>query len=332
MAGIDLSSVYTIVDIAKTHDNKVQLQISTNLHRKNGVLRFTGWEQANQLTSHIYSKEVGLPDAAERAIGEGSVGSKGQVGQGTEALSYIESRSEQDIILERIKGPAFAEYRYAMDMIHSEGLGQGMASRIFYGAGTPGKLSGLNVRYGTLAQTVSVKNAGGAVSSANTSLWVIQPGFAKFNLLYGEAAQPAKPVGEWSGGFIRMQDMGLEWCITVAATGAGLHKYITLFDIFMGMVPYDDRAVQRLCNINTTTGAGEVDPDMVIWMIESLPDPEGERYIFCNRQAKYQLKKNTVNKALLGMSPDKYGEMRDNFYNTSIVLTEALTNVEAVVS
>jgi len=331
MATLDLSSVYTIVDIAKTHTDKIQLQISTNLHRKNGVLRFTGWEQANQLTSHIYSKEVGLPDAAERAIGDGSTGSKAQVGQGTEALSYIESRSEQDIIMERIKGAGFNAYRYAMDMIHSEGLGQGMASRLFYGTGLPGKLRGLNVRYSTLAQTESVKNAGGAVSVANTSLWVLQPGFGKFNLLYGEAAKPAG-VGEWSGGFIRMQDMGLEFVVTVAATGAGLHKYITLFDIFMGMVVYDGRAVQRLCNINTTTGAGEVDPDQVIWMIESLPDPEGERYIFLNRQAKYQLKKNTVNKALLGMSPDKYGVMRDNFYNTPIVLTEALTNVEAVVS
>jgi len=329
MASLDLSSVYTLADIAKTHANKVQLEVSMNLHRKNGVLRFTGWEKANMLTSHVFSKEVGLPDAAERAIGEGSTAAKPQVGQGTESLSYIESRSEIDIIMERIKGSGFAAWRYMMDMIHSEGLGQGIASRMFYGTGTPGKIRGLNVRYGALA--ANVHNAGGAVAVSNTSLWLLQPGFGKFNLLYGESDR-GQGVDEYSGGFIRMQDMGLEAIVSSTTTGAMLHKYITLFDIFMGMVVYDDRACQRLCNINTTTGAGEVDPDQVIWMIQSLPDPEGERYIYGNRQAIYQLKKNVVNKTLFSVQPDKYGQMRDFFYNTPIVLTEALTNVEAVVS
>jgi hypothetical protein len=331
MATLDLSSVYTIADIAKTHQNKTQLEISLNLHRKNGVLRFAGWEMANMLTSHVFSKEVGLPDATERAIGEGSTAAKPQISQGTEALAYIESRSEIDIIMQRIKGAGFAAWRYAMDMIHSEGLGQGMATRIFYGAGTPGKIRGLNVRYGTL-NTVNCFSAGGAVAAANTSLWVIQPGFGKFNLLYGEAAQPGSPTGEFSEGFIRMQDMGLEPIITSTTTGALLHKYVTLFDIFMGMCVYDDRAVQRLANINTTTGAGEVDPDQVIQLIQNLPDPEGERYIFGNRTAIYQLKKNVQNKTVFATLPDKYGQLRDFFYNTPIVLTEALTNVEAVVS
>ena len=330
MATSDLSSVYTIADIAKTHLNKTQLEISLNLHRKNGVLRFAGWEKANMLTSHIFSKEAGLPDAAERAIGEGSTAAKPQVAQGTEALSYIESRSELDIIMERIKGAGFAAWRYQMDMLHSEGLGQGMASRLFYGAGTPGKIRGLAVRTGTL-NSINCFSAGGAVASANTSLWVIQPGFGKFNLLYGESDQ-AGSVDEYSGGFIRMQDMGLEAIITSTTTGALLHKYVTLFDIFMGMVVYDDRAVQRLANVNTTTGAGEVDPDQVIQLIQNLPDPEGERYIFGNRTAIYQLKKNIQNKTVFATQPDKYGQLRDMFYNTPIVLTEALTNVEAVVS
>jgi hypothetical protein len=326
----DLSAVYTLLDIAKTHLNKVQLDVAQLLHKRNGILRFAGWEQANMLTSHVYSKEVGLPDAVERAIGEGSVAAKPQVGQGEESLSYIESRSEIDIIMQRIKGAGFAAWRYAMDLIHSEGLGQGMATRLFYGTGVPGKIKGLNVRYGVTGCS-NVKNAGGAVATANTSLYVIQPGKYGMNLLYGEAANPGDAGDEYSGGFIRMQDMGIEPIVTVVATGAMLHKYITLWDIFMGICVYDDRAVQRLCNINTTTGAGEVDPDQVKWMIESLPDPEGEKYIFCNRMARYQLWKNLVNKTLYTTQADKYGVMRDNFAGAFIVLTEALTNVEAVV-
>jgi hypothetical protein len=129
-----------------------------------------------------------------------------------------------------------------------------------------------------------------------------------------------------------MQDMGIEFIITDVTTGAGLHKYVSLFDCFMGMSVADDRAAQRLANINTTTGAGEVDPDQVIYMIENLPDPEGEKVIYCNRIGKYQLKKNVVNKTLWSVEPDRYGVMRDAFYGVPIVLTEGITNVEAVVS
>jgi hypothetical protein len=331
MATNDLSLAYNLLDIAKTHDNKLELAVATLLHKKNGVLRFSAWEQANQLTSHIFSKEVGLPVGTERAIGEGTTGEKAQNGQGVESLSYIESRSEIDIIMQRIKGAGFPAWRYARDMQHSEGLGQSMVNKLFYGTGLPGKIRGLTTRYNVLASYPNLKSAGGAVASANTSLWVMQPGEGKFTLLYGEAAKPGSP-DSYSGGFINMQDMDVEFVVTNVSTGAGLHKYITLFDAFMGLCVYDDRAVQRLCNINTTTGAGEVDPDQVIWMIESLPDPEGEKVIYVNRVGKYQLKKNVTNKTLWSVEPDKYGVMRDAFYGVPIVLTESITNVEAVVS
>lgn len=331
MATIDLSSVYTLLDIAKTHNNKVELDVAKVLHKKNGVLRFTSWEEANQLTSHIFSKEVGLPSGNERAIGEGSVGEKPQNAQGVESLSYIESRSEIDIIMARIKGGQFPGWRYKRDMQHSEGLGQSMANKMFYGTGLPGKIHGLASRYNSLALD-NVSSAGGVIASANTSIWVVQPGDMTFSLLYGMGARPSDPNGEYSEGFINMQDMGIEFVVTNTTTGAGLHKFITLFDIMFGLCVYDDRAVQRLANINTTTGAGEVDPDQVIWMIESLPDPEGEKVIFANRVGKYQLKKNTVNKTLWSQEPDKYGIMRDAFFGVPIVLTESITNVEAVVS
>jgi len=326
----DLSSIYTLLDIAKTHNNKVELEVAMTLHRKNGFLRFSNFEQANQLTSHIYSKEVGLPSGTERGINEGITAEKPQNGQGTESLSYIESRSEVDILLAKIKGAGFAGWRYKRDMQQSEGLGQSLVNKIFYGTGAAGKLRGLTVRY-NLTSLDNVHTAGGAVSAANTSLWVMQPGDEKFTLLYGESGTPGG-VDEYSGGFIRMQDMGQEFILTNATTGAGLYKFITMFDAFMGMCVYDDRAVQRLCNINTTTGAGEVDPDQVVYMIEQLPDPEGEKVIYCNRIGKYQLKKNVMNKTLWSVEPDRYGVMRDAFYGVPIVLTEGITNVEAVVS
>jgi hypothetical protein len=331
MATIDFQSVYTLLDIAKTHQNKDLLPIAELLHRKNGILRFTGWEQANQFTSHLFSKEVYLPSGNERAVGEGTASEKPQVDQGNESLFYMESKSEIDILMQTIMGSGFAAWRYKMDILHSEGLGQSIANKIFYGTGAPGKLRGLQVRYNSLSATTNVKSAGGAVSVANTSMWVIQPGFGGFNMLYGASGAPGQP-DEYSTGVIKMQDMGIELVVTDTTYNKSLHKFVTLFGLMMGLCVYDDRAVQRLCNINTTTGAGEVDPDQLWWLIESLPNPEGPKYIFGNRIAIYQLKKNLQNKALYTTGPDQYGQVRDFFMGVPIVLTEAITNTEAVVS
>jgi hypothetical protein len=324
----DLSSVQTLLDVGKMYLNKDLLPIVELLHKRNGILRFSGWELANQLTSHIFSKEAALPDAAERAIGEGSVSQNAQVSQGTEDLSYIEGKSRVDIIFRAIHGAKFPEYRLKKDTLNSEGFGQGIATRIFYGTGAPGKVKGLATRYPNIGS--NVRSAGGAVANANTSLWVIQPGDGKCNFLVGEGAKPGSVEGEFSTGFLSMTDLGILPRVTDVATGADLLEFVTLFEIFMGLCVYRDDAVQRLCNINTTTGDGEVDPDQVIDMIDSLPDPEGEKYIFCNKMGRRQLKKNTLNKTLYTQEADKYGQMRDVFYNAQIVITEAITNVEAV--
>lgn len=328
----DLSAVHTLADVAKLFVGKDIQPVVNLLHKRNGVLGALSWEMANQFTSHIFSKDVYLPDATERAMGEGATDQKSQEGQGTEALSYIQGKSKIDIMMQAILGNAkFNQYRVKKDMQASEGFGQGVATRIFYGAGTPGKMRGLQVRYNAIANS-NVKNAGGAVAVANTSLWVCQPGDGTFNMLFGEGARPGTPDGEFSSGLLNMRDLDIRTIITSTTTLASFEAFVTLFEALLGLVVYDDRATQRLCNINTTTGAGEVDPDQVWWMLRSLPNPDGPKVIFANRQGIYQFQKNLQNKALFTTSPNQYGGVDDYFMGARLVLTEAITNVEAVVS
>jgi hypothetical protein len=327
----DLSTVHSLVDVGKLYLRKDLLPIVGLLHKRNGILGNLSWELANQFTSHVFSKEVYLPDATERAIGEGATDQKSQEAQGTESLSYIQGKSKVDIQFQAILGAGFNKYRYTKDMQASEGFGQGVATRIFYGAGTPGKLRGLQVRYNSLSQA-NVKNAGGAVSVANTSLWVVQPGDGGFNMLFGEGARPGTLQGEFSSGLLNLRDLDIRTIITSTTTLASFEAYVSLFEALLGMCVYDDRAVQRLANINTTTGAGEVDPDLVWWMIRSLPNPDGPRVIFANRQGIYQFQKNVQNKTLFTTRPNEYGGVDEYFMGTRLILTEAITNVEAVVS
>jgi hypothetical protein len=327
----DLSTVHSLIDVGKLYLRKDLLPIVGLLHKRNGIIGVLSWELANQFTSHIYAKDVYLPDAIERNINDGAVDQKSQEGQGTESLSYIQGKSKVDIQFQAILGSGFNAYRYKKDSQASEGFGQGLVNRVIYGAGTPGKLRGLQVRYNALSQA-NVKTAGGAVSVANTSLYVIQPGDGGFNMLFGEGARPGTPDGEFSSGLLNMRDLDIKTIITSTTTLASFEAYITLFEALLGMCVYDDRAVQRLCNINTTTGAGEVDPDIVWWMIRSLPNPDGPRFIVANRQGIYQFQKNIQNKTLFTTRSNEYGGVDEYFMGTRLILTEAITNIEAVVS
>lgn len=329
MAG-DLSAVYSLADFATTLlPDGTDAKIAKVLHKKNGVLRFSHFERANQLTEHVFSKEVYLPAGTERAVSEGTAPEKPQWESGRESVSYIESHSQIDIVMEKIKGAGFAQWRYNRDIAHSEGLGQTAVDKMFYGTGLPGKVRGLTVRYSTIGG--NVKSAGGGVANSVTSLWVIQPGPELFSLLIGADAAPGSP-DEYSGGWFGMRDMGVQKVITDTTNNKSFYAYETLFDVMFGLCVYDDRAVQRLANIDLD-GTDEVDPDQVIWMIESLPDPEGEKYIFCNRNARYQLKKNIATRAnVLWNQPDKYGQMSEMFYGAQIVLTEGIKNTEAVIT
>jgi hypothetical protein len=330
MAG-DLGAVYSLADFATTllPDGK-DAQIAKVLHRKNGVLRFSHFELANQMTEHVFAKEMYLPGGAERAIGEGSAPEKPQWESGRESVSYIESHTQVDIIMEKIKGAGFAAWRYKRDLTHSEGLGQTAVDRMFYGTGLPGKIRGLVTRYSTIAMD-NVHTAGDANALAVTSLWVIQPGPELFSLLIGADAQPQSP-DQYSGGWFGMRDLGLQKTITSTTTNASFMGYETLFDVMFGLCVYDDRAVQRLANIGLD-GTDEVDPDQVIYMIEQLPDPEGPKLILANRNGRWQLKKNIATRAnVLWNQPDKYGQMAESFYGAQIVLTEGIKNTEAVIT
>jgi hypothetical protein len=153
-----------------------------------------------------------------------------------------------------------------------------------------------------------------------------------FNMLYGEGGKPGTPQGEFSAGVLNLRDLDIRTLITSTTTMASYEAYVSLFEALFGICVYDDRATQRLCNINTTTGAGEVDPDQVWWMLKSLPNPDGPKVIFANRQGIYQFQKNIQNKTLFTTQPNSYGGVDDYFMGARLVLTEAITNVEAVVS
>lgn len=326
MATYDLAASHTLVDVAKLHNNKDQLVASQNMHKKNGIIRVLTWEEANQLTSHVYSKEVALPTGTWRSVNEGVTPEKPQFDQGTEPLSRIEGHSDVDeyIIDDIVPDPK--QYRYQYDLRHMEGYLQSIVSELLYGnPGTnPNKPKGLQPRFNALALD-NVHGGGCSDAGATTSIYIVQFGPGKVNALYGRGR---------GAEIIRKEDMGKQFVVTNTSTGAGLYKYRTKWSSVMGLVVYDDRSVQRICNLGVD-GADELDIEMFIWAMDCLADPEdiGGTAVICNRLGKNMIEKAFRNRPnMIFTTPDEYGKPMQTVNGARIVLTEGVKNTETVVA
>lgn len=322
----DMAAYHTLLDVAKIHNNKELLPPAEVLHKKNGLIQVASWMEANQLISNVGAKEVALPSGTWRSINEGIAPTKGQDEQFVEQLGRIESRAEYDeFILDDIE-PDPARYRFIHDMKHVEGLGQAIASAFFYGDNVldVNKPRGIQPRYNSTSLS-NVHSVGCADAGAVTSLYCVQFGTGKVNLLYSRDASKKT---------VKIEDMGKQLVITNTTTGAGLYKYVTKFTSIMGINIEDDRAVQRVCNIGTD-GADEVQYDLLIWALDNLPDPDdmAGTVIFCNRRSRFQLDKIFRDKPNMWYTDtNEYGQRVDYIRGARIVMAEAIVNTETVVS
>lgn len=322
MATYDLGSVTTILDVAKMYNAKSLLPIAEVLHKKNGLFRTAHLEEANQITSHVMTKEKGLPSGTWRSVNEGTVPGNYITEQVVEALSRIEGRSEMDEYLIDIV-PDPKEFRRKHDLGHMEGYTQSVILAVLYGdpASDMNKPRGLQVRY----NSKSLSNVHSAGASGGTSLYICQWGPGKLGILY-----PRNAGGE----VIKKEDMGRHFVVTNTTTGAGLFKYITRFYSILGIAVYDDRAVQRIGDIGVN-GANEVDIDQLFWALDNLPDPEdmSGTVIYCNRLTKYQIEKAVRNRPnMITMDKDQYGQPMTRIRGIPLILLEGISNSETALA
>jgi len=326
MASNSLGTYHTLVDVAKLHNNKEFLDVAEVLHQKNGLMKVASWEEANQLTSHVYSKEMSLPTGTWRGINEAITPENPQFEQGTEPLGILESSSQIDCALLDHVVPDKNAYRYRYDMQHVEGLGQAATGAFFYGnnGSDPNKPSGIQVRYNNYS-LANVHTNGCGDAGTVTSIYVVQFGPGKVNLLYGRNS---------GAKIVTAEDMDKQWIQSSVSTGAGIWKYVTKFQMVMGVLVPDDRAVQRICNIGTD-GADELQADLLIWALRSVPDPDdmSGTVIFCNRLGRYQIDKAFRDRPnMFFTSADQFGQQVETFGGARIVLTEQILNTETVVA
>jgi len=216
------------------------------------------WMEANDKTSHLYTKRVAYPTPSIRRLNAGVTPSKSTTGQDREAIMMLEDWSEVDVKLAGLSGNP-AGYRYTEDIAFAEGFSQGIPGYMIYGSGADEEVLGLANRLNALSHR-SVYGAGGTGGSLS-SIYIVDHGVDVFGIY---------PTGCPAG--LSYEDLGEE--TIQPALGTRLRVYQSLFGWDFGLVVRDDRKIARIANINVadpTSGTPAAIDNQVIYALNRMP-------------------------------------------------------------
>jgi hypothetical protein len=291
MAATNFGTYNTLYELKNAHDPSGNLaKIVDILWATNSVLRDAYWEEANDITSHVYAQTVVEPTGEFGVINKGVAYEDGITTQVREHIGMLESYSKIDErLLKRARNKdAYRAQRNAMTL---RGMTKKFHDEFFYGTtvGAPEGVDGIATRINGLSDWPnSTKSAGGS-GNDNTSIYVIKWGPEGVFLVY--------PRGDGGGQrMIEEKDMGLQ---KVTDTNGVYYAWETHFMLNFGLCIADPRAIQRYCNLEVTGSTNIFDEDHLIEVLNRMEDMENV-VIYCNRTVKTQMDialkdKNNVN-------------------------------------
>lgn len=332
MATLDLTSAFTLVEIAKrTWGNEV-LPLANALVQRNDIVRDALWFEANGPTHHIYSKVIALPSGTWRILNSGVDKKVGQTRQVDERIALLEGASEIDEAA-LLMSPDPLMIRSQEDLLFLEGMGQQFAQALFYGnqwksnSGAPThmtepeKLVGLGARYYNSSSHSNVQLAGGSGADL-TSIWIVEWSPNGVFLAYPRGAKTTG-VERVDNGRQRLLD----------SNSKPFWGYCTQFKINAALCVKDDRAVQRIANIETAGSTSIFDPDLLIKALNKMPSMGEGATIYCNRTIKSQIDINAKDKSnVFYTAQDPYGRSITYFRGVPVHLCEQLIDTEEAIS
>lgn len=239
----------TLLDVAKRTDpDGKAAKIAEMLSQDNEILDDMQWMEGNLPTGHRTTVRTGLPTPAWRKLNAGVPDTKSHTAQIDEACAMLEDWSQIDKDVAELNGNS-SEYRLGEAKAHIEGIGQKLATTLFYGSNItePESFLGLSPRFDDVPTTSNgaenkdnVIDAGGT-GSTNTSIWLIGWGANTITGIY--------PKGSEAG--LSHEDLGLD---TVRdANGNKYRAYLDHYQWKCGIAVRDWRYVVRIANIDVTT-------------------------------------------------------------------------------
>ena len=332
-------SVYSSAQYDTLADHAKQVDPSGNigeyveaLAQENEIVADMPYIQANKMTSHQYSVEVGLPTVYWKMLGAGVLASNGQFAQIEDACAMLESWSIVEKELADLGGQP-AKYRMNKAKQHLSSMGIELASTYFYGAAAnPEEFIGLSPRYSSTS-AVNGSNIinGNGTGNDNSSVWLLGLGEGKIHGIFAQGTKAGidredhdKQIEQNWGG----------------VTGAQAVVYKEQFKVKCGLAVADWRYGARGANIDISnlvskTSAADI-MEMMIKMIYRMPNMNGGKFKFyMNRtlQEFLDIHGRDLVVAGGGITFDNVaGKRVMNFRGVPIGRCDALTEAEATVA
>lgn len=291
-----LSATYpTLLDLAKRLDPDDSIaRVVEMLNETNEVIDDMVVMEGNLPTGHRTTIRSGLPTPTWRKLYGGVQPTKSRTVQVTDNCGMLEDYAEVDKALADLNGNT-ESFRISEDRAHIEGMGQEMASTLFYGneGNEPEAFTGLAPRFNDLsAENGDNIIAGGGSGSDNTSIWLV---------VWGESTcHGIVPKGSGTG--LKMEDKGQVTVEDVDGNGGRMEAYRTHYRWDLGLSLRDWRYVVRIPNIDVSdltadASAGADLIDLMTQALELIPSLNMGRPVFyMNRGVRSVLRRQIVNK------------------------------------
>ena len=318
----------TLLDVAKRLDPDGKIaSIVEILNATNPVLDDLSMVEGNLPTGHRTTIRTGLPSPTWRKLYGGVQPTKSTTVQVTDSAGMLEAYAEVDKALADLNGNT-AAFRLSEDAAHIEGMGQEMASTLFYGnEGTePEAFTGLAPRYNSLsAQNAdNIIDAGGNDTDL-TSIWLCVWGNQTGHGIY--------PKGSIGG--LQMTDKGQVTVENVDGNGGRMEAYRTHYRWDCGLTIRDWRYFVRIANIDVSSlNTLANTKDIIQWMIqasERIPElGKGRAAFYMNRRLREKLRLGILEKVSSNLTWETVaGERVMTFDDIPVRRTDALINTES---
>ncbi len=340
-----LGTDLTLAELVRREDPDGGLaDIVDVLSQTNAIVPDATWKQCNDGSSNQVTRKVTEPTGAERMFGQGVQREAGVTEVINEPTTLHAGFSEPDADELRQTPGGWEMARAQEDGFFLAGMLKTHVSRIFDGnrATNPLQIMGINNRsdYNSLSSDYTYDNAGGnaSVTGNKTSIYIIQWGFKKVNMIY---PRNMAPDANGQGTPIRMRDFGENLVLDPLNT-SNTAKYPAMqswFQIAWGIEIADPRMVKRIVNISTSNIDGtddfSFDEDLLIDAYNDLEDGGAGAAIYCNRTIKAQMMKRANEKGNAwhtqteGEGPFAKPVLR--FWGIPVREVAQITNVQATV-
>ncbi len=318
----------TLLDVAKRLDPDGKIaSIVEILNATNPVLDDLTFIEGNLPTGHRTTIRTGLPTPTWRKLYGGVQPAKSTTVQVTDSAGMLEAYAEVDKALADLNGNT-AAFRLSEDAAHIEGMGQVMATTLFYGneGTTPEAFTGLSPRYNlkSAENGDNIIDAGGT-GSDNTSIWLCVWG--------NQTGHGIFPKGSIAG--LQMNDKGQVTVENVDGNGGRMEAYRTHYLWTAGLSIRDWRYFVRICNVDVSDLDTIANTKNIInWMImatERIPElGKGRAAFYMNRRLREKLRLGILEKVSTNLTWETVsGQRVMTFDDIPVRRTDALILSEA---